>query len=76
MTFLGGPRACPGMRFSTLEMKGILSTPASSFKFDFSEEEITWRNDVIVKPYTPGRDGAIGAVPSMPMKVTLVVELD
>ncbi|KAG8727621.1 cytochrome P450-dit2, partial [Ceratobasidium sp. 423] len=76
MTFLGGPRACPGMRFSQLEMKIILSTLVSSFRFDFSEEGITWRNDVIVKPYTRGRDGTIGAVPSMPMRVTLVEESD
>ncbi|CAE6484408.1 unnamed protein product [Rhizoctonia solani] len=74
MTFLGGPRACPGMRFSQLEMKIVLSTLISAFKFDLSEEEVTWRNDVIVKPYVRGRDGTIGAVPSMPMKVTLVGE--
>ncbi|KAH7339123.1 cytochrome P450 [Rhizoctonia solani] len=72
MTFLGGPRACPGMRFSQLEMKIVLSTLVSSFNFDFSDEDITWRNDVIVKPYTRGRDGAIGPVPSMPMRISLL----
>ncbi|KAH7332689.1 cytochrome P450 [Rhizoctonia solani] len=51
MTFLGGPRACPGMKFSQLEMKIVLSILVSSFRFEPSKNKLKWKNDGIVKPY-------------------------
>ncbi|KAJ1301292.1 hypothetical protein OPQ81_003696 [Rhizoctonia solani] len=72
MTFLGGPRACPGVKFSQLEMKTVLSSLVSSFNFELSEDKIKWRAGGIVKPYAQHPDGTISDKPMMPLRVTML----
>ncbi|EUC61521.1 cytochrome P450 family protein [Rhizoctonia solani AG-3 Rhs1AP] len=72
MTFSGGPRACPGVKFSQLEMKIILASLVSSFKFELSKDAIKWKAGGIVKPYAQYLDGTTSDDPMMPMKVTVL----
>ncbi|KDR81977.1 hypothetical protein GALMADRAFT_240373 [Galerina marginata CBS 339.88] len=44
MTFIGGPRACIGYRFSIVEMKAILFTLIRAFEFDLAVPA----NDIII----------------------------
>ncbi|CAE6364065.1 unnamed protein product [Rhizoctonia solani] len=74
MTFLGGPRACPGVRFAQLEMKTVLSSLMTSFKFEPSSQRIKWKNDAIAKPYIQFPDGSTGKEPAMPVRVTVLGE--
>ncbi|CAE6474028.1 unnamed protein product [Rhizoctonia solani] len=76
MTFSGGPRSCPGMKFSQLEMKLILSTLVSSFKFDPTQDAIKWMDDGIVKPHIQRADGSISEEPMMPVKVTVLGDIE
>ncbi|CAE6419888.1 unnamed protein product [Rhizoctonia solani] len=76
MPFLGGPRACPGVKFAQLEMKTVLSGLVWSFKFEFSEDKIKWKNDAIAKPYTQHPDGTVSEEPMMPIRVTAIREPD
>ncbi|CAE6502790.1 unnamed protein product [Rhizoctonia solani] len=72
MTFLGGPRACPGVKFSQLEMKIVLSSLMSAFKFELSKDKIKWKAGGIVKPYARYLDGAVSDEPMMPLRVTIL----
>ncbi|CAE6458178.1 unnamed protein product [Rhizoctonia solani] len=72
MTFLGGPRSCIGFKFSQLEMKVVLSSLVSSFRFDLGPEELVWTAAGVVKPHARHGDGTIDPEPSMRMKITLV----
>lgn len=72
MTFLGGPRACPGVKFSQLEMKIVLSWLVTSFKFELAEDTIKWKAGGIVKPYAQRSDGTISNDPAMPLRVTVL----
>ncbi|CUA74773.1 hypothetical protein RSOLAG22IIIB_05714 [Rhizoctonia solani] len=63
-----------GMKFSQLEMKSILSTLLSSFKFEPSKDKIKWKNDGIVKPYIQHQDGTTSKVSTMPVQVTILGE--
>ncbi|KAH9930173.1 cytochrome P450 [Amylocystis lapponica] len=65
MTFIGGGRACIGFKFSELEMKAVLCTLLSSFRFEPPKEPITWRIAGINHP-------AMGnsSKPQMLLKVT------
>ncbi|CAE6409486.1 unnamed protein product [Rhizoctonia solani] len=72
MTFSGGPRACPGVKFSQLEMKIILSSLISSFKFELSKDAIKWKAGGIVKPYARYSDGTTSRDPMMPLKLTVL----
>ncbi|CAE6403032.1 unnamed protein product [Rhizoctonia solani] len=74
MTFLGGPRACPGVKFAQLAMKTVLSNLMTSFKFEPSNERIKWKNDAIAKPYAQYSNGATSEEPTMPIRMTLLVE--
>ncbi|CAE6474050.1 unnamed protein product [Rhizoctonia solani] len=76
MTFLGGPRACPGMKFSQLEMKIVLSGLVSSFKFDPSEDKIKWKATGIAKPHIQQPDGRISENPMMPIRVTVLADTE
>ncbi|KDN35110.1 hypothetical protein RSAG8_11843, partial [Rhizoctonia solani AG-8 WAC10335] len=74
MTFLGGPQACPGVKFAQLEMKTVLSGLVSSFKFESSEDKVKWKNDAIAKPYAQYPDGTVSKGPMMPIRVTTLGE--
>ncbi|KAI0920673.1 hypothetical protein AcV5_010349 [Taiwanofungus camphoratus] len=65
MTFLGGGRACPGMKFALLEMKLVLSVILPAFSFE-EAEEIVWRLGITVVPLIKGKEDK-GL--SVPMKV-------
>ncbi|KAF5344274.1 hypothetical protein D9758_012335 [Tetrapyrgos nigripes] len=49
MTFIGGPRACIGWRFSVVEMKALLFTLVRAFEFDLAvpKEEIIFKKGVM-----------------------------
>ncbi|KAG8732687.1 cytochrome P450-dit2 [Ceratobasidium sp. 423] len=74
MTFLGGPRACLGFKFSQLEMKVVFSLLISSFKFELGNEDIGWTASGIVKPVIQRKDGTmdLGRGPTLPMKITVL----
>ncbi|EUC57620.1 cytochrome P450 family protein [Rhizoctonia solani AG-3 Rhs1AP] len=74
MTFLGGPRACLGFKFSQLEMKIVLSLLISRFRFNLGSEDIGWVAGGVVRPHVRGKDGVIDFArgPTLPMKVTVL----
>ncbi|KXN91970.1 hypothetical protein AN958_11030 [Leucoagaricus sp. SymC.cos] len=53
MTFLGGPRACIGYRFSLIEMKALLFTLLRAFEFELtvSHDDIIPKNEVVTRPF-------------------------
>ncbi|KAG6817154.1 hypothetical protein H0H87_012115 [Tephrocybe sp. NHM501043] len=72
MTFLGGGRACIGFKFSQLEMKVVLSTLVSQFRFSLPEQEIVWQMNWITTPTVKGSSGC----PQLPLKMEVVDYLD
>ncbi|KAJ6577991.1 cytochrome P450 [Mycena capillaripes] len=64
MTFLGGGRACIGIKFAQLEIKIILSLLLDHFKFSLADEEIIWKLANIQMPWVKNGTG-----PSMPLMV-------
>ncbi|OJT08218.1 Cytochrome P450 3A12 [Trametes pubescens] len=67
MTFWGGGRACIGFKFSQLEMKVVLTTLLSTFKFKLSDKPIHWNLAGIIYPTSE-----VGGKTSMPLQVTLI----
>lgn len=67
MSFLGGPRACLGFRFSQLEMKLVLFVLLDSFSFSPATTEIDWHLCTTLSPHVRGKE-ALG--PMLPVKVT------
>ncbi|KAH9842389.1 cytochrome P450 [Rhodofomes roseus] len=53
LTFLGGPRACIGYRFSLIEMKALLFALVRSFEFELAlpKEEITKLAGLVDRPF-------------------------
>ncbi|TEB31341.1 cytochrome P450 [Coprinellus micaceus] len=53
LTFLGGPRACIGYRFSVIEMKAILFTLIRAFEFEFAVpvEDIGKKSTLVSRPF-------------------------
>ncbi|CAE6403047.1 unnamed protein product [Rhizoctonia solani] len=76
MTFSGGLRACPGMKFALLEMKIVLSSLVSKFRFDLSEDQIKWKAAGIIKPHIQYPNARVSEEPMMPMKVTLLEDTE
>ncbi|KAG6817152.1 hypothetical protein H0H87_012113 [Tephrocybe sp. NHM501043] len=68
MTFLGGGRACIGFKFSQLEMKVVLSTLVSQFRFFLPEQEIVWQMTGITTPTVKGSPGR----PQLPLRMDVV----
>ncbi|KAG5730701.1 hypothetical protein E4T56_gene4049 [Termitomyces sp. T112] len=68
LTFLGGGRACMGFKFSQLEMKVVLSTLISQFRFYPPRKEIAWQMTVITTPTV--KDSP--ETPQLPLIVELV----
>ncbi|CAE6398403.1 unnamed protein product [Rhizoctonia solani] len=58
-----------GFKFSQLEMKLLLVTLVSSFKFELSDTPITWRLDSVPKPYLGLDKDRTATEPSMPMRI-------
>ncbi|KAF8955546.1 cytochrome P450 [Flammula alnicola] len=52
LTFLGGPKACIGYRFSIVEMKALLFTLVRAFEFDLAvpATDITKKSAVVQRP--------------------------
>ncbi|KAF7328914.1 hypothetical protein MVEN_02521200 [Mycena venus] len=52
LTFLGGPRACIGYRFSIVEMKALLFTLVRAFEFDLAVpvDEIVKKTTAVQRP--------------------------
>lgn len=53
MTFLGGPRACIGYRFSLVEMKALLFTLVRAFEFELAVpvSDIGKRSTIVQRPF-------------------------
>ncbi|KAG6868481.1 hypothetical protein C0993_002246 [Termitomyces sp. T159_Od127] len=68
LTFLGGGRACIGFKFSQLEMKVVLSTLVSQFRFYPPKKEISWKFGVITTPTLEDSP----ETPQLPLIVELV----
>ncbi|KAI0072184.1 cytochrome P450 [Panus rudis PR-1116 ss-1] len=70
MSFMGGPRACIGFKFSELEAKIVLIVLLRSFEFDLDKDvgEVVW-NVAGVKFPTLGRDSD---KPAFPMRIRRV----
>jgi len=53
MSFLGGPRACIGYRFSLVEMKALVFTLVRHFEFDLAvpADEILRKIAIVQRPY-------------------------
>ncbi|TCD69766.1 cytochrome P450-dit2 [Steccherinum ochraceum] len=69
LTFTAGARSCLGFRFAELEMKVILSTLLSSFKFSVSDKEIVW-NMAGVRFPTAGKESIEPSLSYLLWKVT------
>ncbi|KAG5733846.1 Cytochrome P450 3A9, partial [Termitomyces sp. T112] len=68
LTFLGGGRACIGFKFSQLEMKVVLSTLISQFRFYPPEKEVVWQNSGITNPTLKD----FPEIPQLPLRMELV----
>lgn len=75
LTFLAGPRACIGFKFSLIEMKAILFTLVRSFEFELavSPEEITRRTPTVTRPEVKSEPQKGGQLPMIIRPVTSVV---
>lgn len=53
MTFLGGPRACIGYRFSLVEMKALLFTLIRAFEFELAvpASDVGKRSSIVQRPF-------------------------
>ncbi|KAF9464293.1 cytochrome P450 [Collybia nuda] len=69
MTFLGGGRGCPGMKFALLEIKTVMSVLLPTFHFEKTNDIVDWRLGITLSPYVRGKE-AEG--PQVPMKLSLL----
>ncbi|PPR01289.1 hypothetical protein CVT24_006364 [Panaeolus cyanescens] len=69
MTFLGGGRGCPGMKFALLEIKTVMSVLLPTFRFERTDATVTWRLGITLSPYVKGKEEE---GPQVPMKVSLI----
>ncbi|KAJ3512993.1 hypothetical protein NLJ89_g3199 [Agrocybe chaxingu] len=72
LTFLGGPRACIGYRFSLVETKALLFTLVRAFEFELAvpAEDISKKSDVVRRPVLKSDPGAGN---QMPLRLTPVI---
>ncbi|OSD00673.1 cytochrome P450 [Trametes coccinea BRFM310] len=68
LTFLGGPRACIGYRFSIVEMKALIFTLVRAFEFELAvpRAQIKKKDGIVQRPTC--RDDPTGS-PQMPLLV-------
>ncbi|RXW23304.1 hypothetical protein EST38_g2537 [Candolleomyces aberdarensis] len=69
LSFLGGGRACIGLRFAMIEMKIILATIFSKMHFEPTEDEIIWNLSQIISPSV--RKGSQMEEKGMPVRAVL-----
>ncbi|KAJ6612274.1 cytochrome P450 [Mycena sp. CBHHK59/15] len=67
MTFLGGGRACIGIKFSQLEMKIVLALLLERFKFSLTDKDIKWQMGIISVPLVEG-----SKKPQLPLQLELL----
>lgn len=72
MSFLGGGRSCIGYRFAQIEMKIILITLLSKFKFSPTEDEIIWNLSQIISPSVKAPDGSGSEKKGLPLVVEII----
>ncbi|THV06948.1 cytochrome P450 [Dendrothele bispora CBS 962.96] len=72
LTFIGGPRACIGWRFSVVEMKALLFTLVRAFEFDLAvpKEDILFKRGLMLPLARPGAKSLPGR--HMPVILTPV----
>ncbi|KAF6758735.1 cytochrome P450 [Ephemerocybe angulata] len=65
LTFLGGPRACIGYRFSLVEMKALLFTLIRAFEFEFAVpvEDIGKKSTIVQRPFLKSNPKAGNQLP-------------
>ncbi|KAK7028306.1 cytochrome P450 [Favolaschia claudopus] len=65
LTFLGGPRACIGYRFSIVEMKALLFTLVRSFEFELAvpASEIQKKTSIVQRPLVKSEPEAGNQLP-------------
>ncbi|KAF9456363.1 cytochrome P450 [Collybia nuda] len=64
MTFMGGPRACIGFKYSELEMKVVLSRLFSDYKFSpATGKEVIWMMGGTMYPAVRGADESKSRLP-------------
>ncbi|PPQ82383.1 hypothetical protein CVT25_008344 [Psilocybe cyanescens] len=65
MTFLGGPRACIGYRFSLVEMKALLFTLIRAFEFKLGvpKEDLIKKSSLVQRPLLKSDPGAGNQMP-------------
>ncbi|KAF9484959.1 cytochrome P450 [Pholiota conissans] len=65
MTFLGGPRACIGYRFSLVEMKALLFTLIRAFEFGLAvpSEDIGTKTFIVQRPFLKSNPKAGNQMP-------------
>ncbi|KAJ7103857.1 cytochrome P450 [Mycena epipterygia] len=56
MSFLSGPKVCPGKTFAILEMKLVLSVLLLAFSFKPISEPIEWKMGITLEPRVRGRE--------------------
>ncbi|KAG6826603.1 hypothetical protein H0H92_015188, partial [Tricholoma furcatifolium] len=68
LTFIGGERACIGFKFAQLEMKVVVSTLVSQFRFYPPEKEIVWQMSNVMYPALRDSPGQ----PQLPLKMEVI----
>ncbi|KAI1792352.1 cytochrome P450 [Ganoderma leucocontextum] len=65
MTFIGGPRACIGYRFSLVEMKALVYTLVRAFEFELAVpvEDIQKKSSIVLRPVLRNAPGEGSQMP-------------
>ncbi|KAJ8494947.1 hypothetical protein ONZ45_g13060 [Pleurotus djamor] len=77
LSFLGGGRSCVGYKLADIEMKIIISTLVSRFKFSLTKDTIVWNLSQIISPSVASKDsgGNVLETKGMPLVVEEVSSL-
>ncbi|KAJ8488872.1 hypothetical protein ONZ45_g13796 [Pleurotus djamor] len=77
LSFLGGGRSCVGYKLADIEMKIIISTLVSRFRFSLTKDTIVWNLSQIISPSVASKDsgGNVLETKGMPLVVEEVSSL-